>query len=247
MSLVSILSSRLLMSVDSPCRLEIGAGGGLVGLAVAKGCLINQSQPLYITDQLEMFSLMEHNIVLNEVDGRVKALVLNWLVFVQCNRLPPPFSSRNCHACHALYAATRNLVYWGRRDPAISRSNVIGCPYRSPLPGCSHTACTISAKENTLLHIGQRNTKSFASNHALSTTCQGRAAPRRDHPAEAECHPGRRLRLLRTCLPASLADAGRTAGAQPLVRRLLLFQEETARRHAVPEERQEAVRRGRGC
>ncbi|PSR80942.1 putative methyltransferase-domain-containing protein [Coniella lustricola] len=56
--------------------LEIGAGGGLVGLAVAKGCTL--SQPLYMTDQLEMLSLMEHNIVLNEVESRVKPLVLNW-------------------------------------------------------------------------------------------------------------------------------------------------------------------------
>ncbi|CAN8106250.1 unnamed protein product [Discula destructiva] len=58
--------------------LEIGAGGGLVGLAVAKGCAVSKSQPLYVTDQLEMLSLMEHNIALNEVKGRVKPMVLNW-------------------------------------------------------------------------------------------------------------------------------------------------------------------------
>lgn len=62
------------------CRLEIGAGGGLVGLAVAKGCAVNEKQPLVITDQLEMFGLMEHNIVLNEAVGRVKAAILNWCV-----------------------------------------------------------------------------------------------------------------------------------------------------------------------
>ncbi|KAK7737883.1 Protein-lysine N-methyltransferase efm6 [Cytospora paraplurivora] len=56
--------------------LEIGAGGGLVGLAVARGC--NVKQPLYITDQLEMLELMGHNIVLNEAEGRVKAMILNW-------------------------------------------------------------------------------------------------------------------------------------------------------------------------
>lgn len=49
-----------------------------MGLAVAKGCSVNQ--PLYVTDQLEMLNLMEHNIVLNEVEGRVKATILNWYV-----------------------------------------------------------------------------------------------------------------------------------------------------------------------
>ncbi|KAI1483072.1 hypothetical protein K445DRAFT_321111 [Daldinia sp. EC12] len=56
--------------------LELGAGGGLVGLAVAKGCAVEN--PLYITDQLEMYSLMEHNIGLNGLEGRVKAAILNW-------------------------------------------------------------------------------------------------------------------------------------------------------------------------
>lgn len=59
-------------------RLEIGAGGGLVGLAVARGC--NVKQPLYITDQLEMLELMGHNIVLNEAGNSVKAMILNWFV-----------------------------------------------------------------------------------------------------------------------------------------------------------------------
>ncbi|KAH6655575.1 putative methyltransferase-domain-containing protein [Truncatella angustata] len=56
--------------------LELGAGGGLVGLAVARGCEIQQ--PLIITDQLEMFSLMGHNIALNEMQGMVTAAILNW-------------------------------------------------------------------------------------------------------------------------------------------------------------------------
>ncbi|KAK9774453.1 hypothetical protein AB5N19_08877 [Seiridium cardinale] len=56
--------------------LELGAGGGLVGLAVARGCEIRK--PLLITDQLEMYSLMGHNIELNELQGRVKAAILNW-------------------------------------------------------------------------------------------------------------------------------------------------------------------------
>ncbi|RKU45670.1 hypothetical protein DL546_005076 [Coniochaeta pulveracea] len=56
--------------------LELGAGGGLVGLSVAKGCKING--PLYITDQLEMYDLMQHNIALNGLTDRVKGVLLNW-------------------------------------------------------------------------------------------------------------------------------------------------------------------------
>ena len=57
-------------------RLELGAGGGLVGLAVAKQCVYEET--LYITDQADMFSLMEHNIALNALGGRVNAAILNW-------------------------------------------------------------------------------------------------------------------------------------------------------------------------
>ncbi|RYP37130.1 hypothetical protein DL767_003084 [Monosporascus sp. MG133] len=57
-------------------RLELGAGGGLVGLAIAKGCAADG--PLYVTDQAEMFPLMEHNIALNDLSSRVKAAVLSW-------------------------------------------------------------------------------------------------------------------------------------------------------------------------
>lgn len=63
-------------SLKDACILEIGAGGGLVGLAVANGC--KPQKPLYITDQLEMLELMGHNIVLNEAEGHVKAMILNW-------------------------------------------------------------------------------------------------------------------------------------------------------------------------
>ncbi|KAI1431274.1 putative methyltransferase-domain-containing protein [Xylaria sp. CBS 124048] len=59
--------------------LELGAGGGLVGLAVARGCDLGENAtPLYITDQMEMYSLMQHNIALNEFEGKVEALLLNW-------------------------------------------------------------------------------------------------------------------------------------------------------------------------
>ncbi|ODA80640.1 hypothetical protein RJ55_03599 [Drechmeria coniospora] len=55
--------------------LELGAGGGLVGLAVARGCV---GSTLLLTDQDEMLQLMRHNIRLNEVGSTVGALVLNW-------------------------------------------------------------------------------------------------------------------------------------------------------------------------
>ncbi|KAH7325901.1 putative methyltransferase-domain-containing protein [Stachybotrys elegans] len=56
--------------------LELGAGGGLVGLAVAQACRLGTK--LLLTDQLEMLELMKHNIVLNELQDRVEALILNW-------------------------------------------------------------------------------------------------------------------------------------------------------------------------
>lgn len=97
-----------LTDVNTSARLEIGAGGGLVGLAVAKGCAVSQSQPVYVTDQLEMLSLMQHNVVLNGVEGRVKPMVLNWCVARTGTFFPlfPP-----SHIASALRASTRNLVY----------------------------------------------------------------------------------------------------------------------------------------
>lgn len=61
-----------------PLRLELGAGGGLVGLAVASGCGVRSK--LLLTDQQEMMELMEHNIRLNSLESRAKALLLNWCV-----------------------------------------------------------------------------------------------------------------------------------------------------------------------
>ncbi|TGJ82249.1 hypothetical protein E0Z10_g6529 [Xylaria hypoxylon] len=59
--------------------LELGAGGGLVGLAVARGCDLGENHaPFYITDQMEMFSLMRHNIALNKLEGKVEPMLLNW-------------------------------------------------------------------------------------------------------------------------------------------------------------------------
>ncbi|KAF2625552.1 hypothetical protein BU25DRAFT_396916 [Macroventuria anomochaeta] len=55
---------------------ELGAGGGLVGLAVAVGC--NVTEPLHITDQDEMFELMKKNIGLNDLSARVSASIYDW-------------------------------------------------------------------------------------------------------------------------------------------------------------------------
>jgi protein N-lysine methyltransferase METTL21A len=56
--------------------IELGAGGGLVGLAVARGSQI--TKPLIITDQLPMLGLMQQNIALNSLEERVIAGRLDW-------------------------------------------------------------------------------------------------------------------------------------------------------------------------
>ncbi|KAG4417441.1 hypothetical protein IFR04_009394 [Cadophora malorum] len=63
-------------SIQDARILELGAGGGLVGLGVAIGCKLDHT--LYITDQENMMELMHKNIVLNGLESRVKELVLNW-------------------------------------------------------------------------------------------------------------------------------------------------------------------------
>ncbi|KAI9847136.1 MAG: hypothetical protein M1838_000993 [Thelocarpon superellum] len=55
---------------------ELGAGGGLVGLAVAQGCALRH--PLYITDQQPMLDLMERNVRLNQLRGRAVPLIIDW-------------------------------------------------------------------------------------------------------------------------------------------------------------------------
>ncbi|KAL4963179.1 putative methyltransferase-domain-containing protein [Aspergillus stella-maris] len=56
---------------------ELGAGGGLVGLAVASGCELGRA-PIYITDQDPMLALMNANISLNNLTTKVSAAVLDW-------------------------------------------------------------------------------------------------------------------------------------------------------------------------
>ncbi|KAF2399091.1 hypothetical protein EJ06DRAFT_543713 [Trichodelitschia bisporula] len=56
---------------------ELGAGGGLAGLAIALGCGIT-SPPLLITDQEAMYPLMLKNIALNNLQSRVQPHIYNW-------------------------------------------------------------------------------------------------------------------------------------------------------------------------
>ncbi|KAL4783247.1 putative methyltransferase-domain-containing protein [Aspergillus varians] len=57
--------------------LELGAGGGLVGLAVASGCELGRSA-ICITDQAPMLPLMEANVALNNLSNIVNTAVLDW-------------------------------------------------------------------------------------------------------------------------------------------------------------------------
>lgn len=66
------------LNLGSKTVLEIGAGGGLVGLAVAKACRIDNASKVLITDQIPMLSLMRRNIALNDLDGRAEAAVYDW-------------------------------------------------------------------------------------------------------------------------------------------------------------------------
>ncbi|KAI7871981.1 putative methyltransferase-domain-containing protein [Mucor mucedo] len=56
--------------------IEIGAGTGLVGLAVAKIC--PDLKQLIITDQIAMMNLMQENTKLNNLGHLVKPKILNW-------------------------------------------------------------------------------------------------------------------------------------------------------------------------
>jgi len=56
--------------------IELGAGGGLVGLAVARGC--DTTVPLVLTDQLPMLALMQKNIALNGLTSKVTAAIYDW-------------------------------------------------------------------------------------------------------------------------------------------------------------------------
>ncbi|KAF2677273.1 hypothetical protein K458DRAFT_481498 [Lentithecium fluviatile CBS 122367] len=56
--------------------IELGAGGGLVGLAVALGC--KTTTKLHITDQEPMLELMKQNIALNNLESKAAASIYDW-------------------------------------------------------------------------------------------------------------------------------------------------------------------------
>lgn len=102
--------------------IEIGAGGGLVGLAVAAGCLIGDRQKLLITDQLPMLSLMQRNITLNSLEQKVCAEVYDW------GSVPPAsatsfikeFSQKNTRHPDIVLAA--DCVYFEPAFPLLLRT-----------------------------------------------------------------------------------------------------------------------------
>ncbi|KAG8624360.1 hypothetical protein KVT40_007427 [Elsinoe batatas] len=71
-----VLSKYLLRQKNiSGSVLELGAGGGLVGLAVA---LAHPGAQVHITDQLPMLELMQKNTQLNSLQDKVTASIYDW-------------------------------------------------------------------------------------------------------------------------------------------------------------------------
>ncbi|KAK5711719.1 Protein-lysine N-methyltransferase efm6 [Elasticomyces elasticus] len=75
-----VLAKYLLRSKQSMLKkssiVELGSGGGLVGLAIAVGC--RPEKVVRITDQASMLALMQQNIGLNGLEGKVEASIYDW-------------------------------------------------------------------------------------------------------------------------------------------------------------------------
>ncbi|KAF4553323.1 Lysine methyltransferase-like protein 2 [Elsinoe fawcettii] len=81
-----VLSRYLLRQKNiSGSVLELGAGGGLVGLAVA----LAHGGKIQITDQRPMFELMRRNIQLNKLQDTVTAAIYDWGSPVPHDIAPP--------------------------------------------------------------------------------------------------------------------------------------------------------------
>jgi protein N-lysine methyltransferase METTL21A len=89
--------------------MEIGAGGGLVGLAVAAGCELDNR--LVLTDQEAMFALMEKNIAMNNLQDKIQAKVYDW-----GSKPPPTFASKTGHPDVVLAA---DCVYFEPAFPLL--------------------------------------------------------------------------------------------------------------------------------
>ncbi|KAK3653154.1 Protein-lysine N-methyltransferase efm6 [Elasticomyces elasticus] len=75
-----VLAKYLLRSKQSMLKessiVELGSGGGLVGLAIAVAC--RPEKLVRITDQASMLLLMQQNIDLNGLEGKVEASIYDW-------------------------------------------------------------------------------------------------------------------------------------------------------------------------
>lgn len=89
--------------------IEIGAGGGLVGLAVARGCELDTK--LLLTDQIPMLALMEKNIALNDLQHKAVAQVYDW-----GSKPTPTFPTPSGHADVILAA---DCVYFEPAFPLL--------------------------------------------------------------------------------------------------------------------------------
>lgn len=78
-------------------RLELGAGGGLVGLALAIALGTKSSSHIEITDQEPMFELMGTNITLNELPSTlISASILDWGTPLQGRKQPGILLAADC-------------------------------------------------------------------------------------------------------------------------------------------------------
>ncbi|KAI9754718.1 MAG: hypothetical protein M4579_004565 [Chaenotheca gracillima] len=71
---------------------ELGAGGGLVGLSLALAAPVFAA-PLHLTDLPPLLNLMQHNISLNSLESLCQASVLSWGEESDPSSTPPPSSS----------------------------------------------------------------------------------------------------------------------------------------------------------
>jgi len=99
-------------SLHGKSIIEIGAGGGLVGLAVALGCEVDKEQKIYITDQIPMLALMQRNISLNHLEEKVVAEVYDW-------GTPPPSSLGPHGTEHPDVVLAADCVYFEPTFPLL--------------------------------------------------------------------------------------------------------------------------------
>ena len=122
MVLAKYVLSHLRHGLGEKAILEIGAGGGLVGLAVAKGSHLNV--PLLVTDQQPMLALMQRNIELNDLQDRVKPVVYDW------GSTPPriPSNSFGTEGGFADIVLAADCVYFEPAFPLLLQSltDIIG-------------------------------------------------------------------------------------------------------------------------